>query len=136
MIISCHEIMRLPTVRQHYTGVDPKHNIVAARGSLTINLARIWAVLAPGGVPMDAARPQDSFGPSFSSSGATATHFTPKSWPTQSSVCNRFQLGSSREVGNLPSDFQDCFRTAQRVLGLASIWFLLLLRAEPGRRVS
>ena len=38
----------------------------------------------------------------------------PVSRPKQSSVCNRFQLGSSREPGNLPSDFQDCFRTTQR----------------------
>ena len=97
---------------------------------LTIILARIWVFLAPGWGLTAATRPQDSFGPSFSSSRATATHFTP-----ETVVCvQRFQLGSSMELGNLPSDFQDCFRTAQRVLGLTSMWFLL--RTEPWRPVS
>ena len=41
--------------------------------SLTLILARIWAFLAPGGGLTDAARPQDSFGPSCRSNGATAT---------------------------------------------------------------
>ena len=57
----------------------------------------------------------------------------PISRPKQSFQCNRFQLGSSREPGNLPSDFRDCFRTTQRVLWLTSIWFLL--RTEPWRPV-
>ena len=39
-----------------------------------------------------------------------------------------------QELGNLPSDFQDCFRTTQRVLGLTSLWFLL--RTEPSQPVS
>ena len=58
----------------------------------------------------------------------------PISRPTQSRVCNQFQLGSSRELGNLPSDFQDCFRATQRVLGLAPIW--CSLRTEQWRPVS
>ena len=65
----------------------------------------------------------------FQLNGATPTHFTPKTV-----VCDRFQLGSSRELGNLASDLQDCFRTTQRVLGLTPIWFLL--RTEPWRPVS
>ena len=55
----------------------------------------------------------------------------PISRPRQSFLCH---LGSSRELGNLPSDFRDCFRTTQRVLELTSIWFLL--RTEPWRPVS
>ena len=41
----------------------------------------------------------------------------PISSPKQSLLCKRFQLGSSRELGNVLSGFQDCFRTTQRVLG-------------------
>ena len=60
----------------------PTAHAAHPEAELTIILARIWAVLAPEWGLTDAARPQDSFGPSFSSNGATATHFT-----TETVVC-------------------------------------------------